>query len=489
MVLEILKRYGSRKHTNLTNSEPITLTSFQTPYDDIFPDVQDESARFYLDVMRIYLGIVSKTLSLEDAQIVVEQLKKNPEYVRSPTDPTLMSLRDSFKQNILDNIRTITKFNLLTTDALRSACSFAFLSEIVPLNTQESEVLTYFSKQPMSSIKQAAQDLNLATRTISRALDRLKKEHRLRFSSLMNHSAFGLQTVLVFFTPRSDIDWPSVEDALYSYPLTKIMLKTTMVDLGYISIIMPTSGERLVQLDESIATLSKTVFNYTSVHHQTGIGTATNLSLFKNGEWSYPEELEPIIEDEHPVETNTLWNTGRISSFSEIDFLIGSEYKLDYRAAPRTVSRILEIKGYEISPKQITNSIKKFKKYNFHSPYISISGLGLDANFCFEIICNDYWKNRVVSILTHLPLVMYNVTSLGIIIWIQVPSTHQVDYYKFFRSFENYDGVTSVLPIMTIAQKGSRSVSDLARHWKFGKDGWMLLPEVPTLSDHVSSLY
>ncbi|MHA1480849.1 MAG: hypothetical protein ACTSQZ_05460 [Candidatus Thorarchaeota archaeon] len=484
-----MKRPGSSKYPNLTNSQSISLTSFQTPYDDIFPNVDDKSARFYLDVMRIYLGLVSNTLSLENAQMVVEQLKENPEYVRSPIDPTLIPLRDSFKQNILDNLRTLLKFNLLTTDSIRSACSFAFLVDIVPLSVQESEILTYFSIQPIATINKASRDLNLATRTVSRALSRLKNQYRFRFNSLMNDSVFGLQTVLVFFTPRSDIDWTSVEDALYSYPLTKIMLKTTMVDLGYISIIIPTSGESVFQLEQSISLLSKTIFNYTSVHHQTGIGTTRNISLYKNGEWSYPDGLESAIEKETSFEITTLWNTDRISSFSEIDFLIGSVYKLDCRAPPRKISKALSLQGYDIAPKQITHSLKKFNKFNIQSPYISIAGLGLDANFCFEIICNDYWKNRILSILPHLPLSTYNVTSRGIIIWIQVPSNQQVDYYKIFRSFEKQDGVTSVLPIMTISQKGSRSISDLVRYWKFGKDGWVLCSEVPTLSDHVSSAY
>ena len=64
-----------------------------------------------------------------------------------------------------------------------------------------------------------------------------------------------------------------------------------------------------------------------------------------------------------------------------------------------------------------------------------------------------------------------------------------MDYYKVFRSIEENDGVTSVLPIMTIMQKGSRSVGDLVKYWTFGRNGWMLNPEIGDLADYVSSRY
>ncbi|MHA1576973.1 MAG: hypothetical protein ACTSU3_06395 [Candidatus Thorarchaeota archaeon] len=465
------------------------LSSFQTPYDDLFPEVKEASAVFYLDVMRIYLGLVCGSLSMEDAQYAVKQLKENPEFMRSPMDPTLLPLRDSFKQNILDNLKTLSKFNLLTTDSIRSACSFAFLTDVVQLNNQDLEVLSFFASQPVASVSAAAKRLGLATRTVSRSMKRLKDHHRVRFISLMDHSVFGLQTVIVFFTPRLDIDWDSIENALYSYPLTKVMLKTTMVDLGYLSIIIPKSADSLQRLEQSISTLSKTVFNYTSLHFQTGIGTTRNLSLYKNGEWNYPKAFEHILKNNDVEVPITLWNSETELEFSEIDFLIGSEYKLDCRASPRKICEALSFQGYDVEPKRVTYSLKKLNKHGLTAPYIAFSGLGLSANFCFEIICNDYWKKKVISLLPHIPVATYNVTSKGIIVWIQVPSAHQVDYYKVFRSIEENDGVTSVLPIMTIMQKGSRSVGDLVKYWTFGRNGWMLNPEIGDLADYVSSRY
>ncbi|MHA1881481.1 MAG: hypothetical protein ACTSUO_00345 [Candidatus Thorarchaeota archaeon] len=484
-----MKRISRREFDESQNlgSAENGLSSVHTPYDDLFPSVREPSAQYYLDAMRIYLGLFSGTLSMEDAQIMMEVLKKNPEYKRFPTSPIRLPLQESYKDKILDNLKTLTKFNLLTTDSIRSAYSFTFLMDIVPLAEQDYEVMTYISQNPIESVKKIASDLGLATRTITRTVDKIRVNHRLRFNSLMDYSVFGLQTVLVFFTPRSDIEWSPVEDALYSYPLTKAMLRTTMTDLGYLSIVLPSTESTLSELNDSIDQLSKTIFSYTSVHFQAGIGTTMNLSLYRSGEWEYPEDLDWTLEAKPMVEPRILWNKGFTPGFTDVDFMVGSQLKVGNRSTPRKISQALQAQGHEIQSKKVSLSIKKLNKFNILSPYISIDGVGLSANFCFEIICNDAWKRKILQILPLLPITIFNLTSRGIIIWIQVPSIHQVDYYKFFRSCEEFDGVHSVLPIMTIMQKGSRSVSELVQYWKFRDDRWVMKPDVLNLSDHIAS--
>ncbi|MFX1263338.1 MAG: hypothetical protein ACFFAZ_14755, partial [Promethearchaeota archaeon] len=76
------------------------------------------------------------------------------------------------------------------------------------------------------------------------------------------------------------------------------------------------------------------------------------------------------------------------------------------------------------------------------------------------------------------------VSPLGIIVWTQVPSEHQVEYYQLFRSLESQKGVKSVNPIMTIDLKGSRSELDLTKFWRFGSKGWTTDRENLSLSDY-----
>lgn len=485
--MTILKRINQREYDENQDFSSVAngLSLVHTPYDDLFPSVQEPSAKFYLDAMRIYLGLYCGTLSIEDAQIAMETLKKNPEYKRSPTNPILLPLQESYKDKILENLKTLTKFNLLTADSIRSAYSFAFLMDIVPISEQDHQVITYISRNPVESARKIASDLGLATRTISRTIDRIRVSHRLRFNSLMDYSVFGLQTVLVFFTPRMDIEWSTVEEALYTYPLTKVLLKTTMTDLGYFSIVLPSTESSLSELKSSIDQLSKTIFGYTSVHFQVGTGTTMNLSLYHLGEWTYPKDL--TLKEKTIVEPEILWNKGFTPGFTDIDFMVGSQLKLDNRSTPRKISQALQAQGHDLTPKQVSLSWKKLDKSKIFSHYISLAGMGLSANFCFEIVCNDVWKKKILNILPLLPITIFNITSRGIIVWIQVPSTHQVDYYKFFRSFEEYEGVKSVLPIMTIMQKSSRSVSELIQYWKFSNNRWVLKPDVPNLLDYVLS--
>ena len=65
--------------------QPSISSTIQTPFDDMIPKVDEPSAQFYLDAMRIYLGLSSGTLSYEDALDAAEKLKNNPEYNRSPS--------------------------------------------------------------------------------------------------------------------------------------------------------------------------------------------------------------------------------------------------------------------------------------------------------------------------------------------------------------------------------------------------------------------
>ena len=58
--------------------------SFQTPFDDLIPKLDDSQAQFYLDAIRIYLGLCEGTVSMETALRAVDQLKMNSEYTAYP---------------------------------------------------------------------------------------------------------------------------------------------------------------------------------------------------------------------------------------------------------------------------------------------------------------------------------------------------------------------------------------------------------------------
>jgi DNA-binding Lrp family transcriptional regulator len=466
------------------------LPEISTPYDDLIPSVEDPSSRFYLDAIRLYLALCAATISLEDAKRVVEHLKENPEFAKSPTDPTVVPVNEHFMNKIIDNLKTLKKYNLHTSDSIKSAFSFAFLNDESPLHDKDFQVLSCLTDSPLATVNAIARTLGFAPKTVSTSLARLKEQHAVRFSCLSDNTAFGIQSVIVFFKLVEGIEWATVETGLAEFPFTRSILKTAVSDLGYVSLMFPGGEEELSVLRSSASRLAGKVFDYVSCHVQTSMGAESNLSLYNNGAWSLPESIRRPADvstvEETKLPLHSLSCAGRRKEFQRIDFAVASELRIDCRAAPETITQSLRIKGWDVDPGQITSSTHRLIERRVILPYTVLSGIGLSANFCFEVVCKPDWTERILSLMPLVPAALYVVSPRGLTFWIQVPSQHQVEYYQFFRSFERMPGVDSVLPIMTLVQIGSRSQLDLARHWKAEKDFWYVEPENLDLASYLT---
>jgi len=465
------------------------LTQIQTPFDDILPKVEDPSAQFYLDTMRIYLALSSGTISYEEALDAVEILKKNPEFARSPTNPTRLPINKYFTDRIIDNLRTLTKFNLVTRDSIKSACSFAFLVQDNPISPVDFSILSVLVGLPRSSFTHVAKATNLAPRTVSRSIKRLAERHTTRYRALLDYSVWGVNTIIVFFTPREEIDWQSVENELTTYPFLKAMLKTAMTELGYISVNIPGSKTNVSAFLDSIKVLSKSIFDYVSVHLQLASSVERNISLYNEGNWVFPQEVKLLLEDsELPVSDiprKTVYWRGPQRGFTEDDFVTASVAKLMVRASPSDVAEVLKRRNLDLDSKRVATTVRKLIDRDIMMPYVEFA-LGLSSDFCFEIVCNSEWTDRIQSILPLFPYVTSFVSPRGVILWPSVPGSHQVEYYQMLRSLEEQSGVSSVRSIMTITQKGSRSILDLADTWKYTKKGYTVPSEELDLTRYIS---
>lgn len=440
----------------------------------------DPSVQFYLDAMRIYLGLCAGSISMEEALQAVNHLKTNPEYVTYPTNPTIFPIKESFKNKVLENLKTLSKFNLLTRDSVRSAYTFAFLMEEAPITKTDLDVLKLLAINPTTSLVNAAETLNMAPRTVSRALDRLHERHLVRYSSILDYTAFNIQSAMLFFTLREDVDWGEVEQGFSEYGFTKSLLKTTMTDLGYASFMIPNRERNVPMFHDSIRAISKIYFDYSSLHYQIGSGVRSNLSLFKNGHWKLAQVVETPFEDTSedinklPV---LLMCKGPQLEFGETELAVGSQLQIDVRAPPSKISRNLALQGWDIDPRKVSQIIHKLNNRSLILPYVIVYGLGLSSNFCFEIVCNESWRDRILSTIVTFPWTMYYLSARGIIVWTSVPASHQVEYYQVFRALQQMSGVDMVQPIMTISQSGSRSTIDLTRNWKYKEGFWSVKPE------------
>ncbi len=474
-----LKDSPSRKN------KPIDI---ETPYDDLFPEVNEPSVQFYLDAMRIYLGICAGSVSMDDALEAVENLKSNPEYVSYPTNPTIVPINEGFKNKVIENLKTLSKFNLLTRDSVRSAYTFAFLMEETPITKTDFDVLKVLAINPTISLVNASEILQMAPRTIARSLDRLRDRHLVRFSAILDYTAFNIQSVMLFFTLRDDIDWAEVEQGFSNYGFTKSLLKTTMTDLGYASFMIPNIDRNLAAFHDSIRSVSKTYFDYSSLHYQKGSGARSNLSLFEDGTWRLAEVVDSPFEDPaHDIDKLPvlLICKGMQPEFGASELAVGAQMQLNVRAPPSKISMNLSTLGWDIDARRVAQVIHKLNNRSLILPYVLVSGLGLTSNFCFEIVCNEAWRDRILSTIVTFPWTMYYLSPRGIIVWTSVPANHQVEYYQVFRALQQMSGVDVVQPIMTISQSGSRSTIDLTRNWEYDGGVWNVSPEEVDLSQYL----
>ncbi|TXT54128.1 MAG: hypothetical protein BAJATHORv1_90077 [Candidatus Thorarchaeota archaeon] len=479
-----LSKRGKKELT--TDSLP---ENYSTPYDHLIPSVEDPSANFYLDLMRIYLAIYSGTLSLEDAVRIFEKQKSNPESVKVLIDPTIIPLRETYIRKILSNLETLQKYELKSLDAIRSAFNFAFLMEESPISPLDLDMLKYFLKNPLSTISKAASMLSVASRTVSRALKRLRERHSVRFQSLHDPSAFGVQSALFFFRLQNTVSWDFVEDGLARFPHTKSMLKTPMSDYGYATFMFPYSSSNLSRFLSSIEQLQDETFEHTSVHLMRASGTHFNMDLFSNEQWRFPDQATGFLHPGAPlptgIEPSLLYCKGRNPKVAPYDFEIISQYRLDIRASPSTIQKFLSLRNIEYDVRYISRSIKRCRRNNLLLPNVSWGSLGLPNNFCFEILCNGEWVQRITHALELFPNSLSYISDRGIVIWIQVPGYHQVDYYQMIRNLERYESVESVESIMTLKQKGSRSTLDLLKNWRIEKGEWTTNPDSLDLGEYI----
>lgn len=499
MALKKLKESHSKAEKASRDVDPRqNIRRITTPYDDVIPLTDESATTFYMDVIRVYLGLCSGATSLDDVSLAARELRAHPEYTKNPIDPTLLPINEECKQRLLENIKTLGKYNLVTTDAVKSALSFAFLIQDVPITPNDLSVLRYFSKHPLETLVTSGENLGLSSRTVSRSLKRLAEKFLVRFGCHLDTSAFGVQSAILFFTVGQDADWLQLENALATFPFTNGLVKTTMTDMGYATFLIPGGDRNIAAFRASVAILRDTVFDYMQLHVQEGMGSHFNFSLYENGVWGFPSDVKDAFEDgRFPQDESSVRHLecgGPRKGLTFEDFLVASEYRTDARALPSRMAQGLRMRGWDIDTRRIPQSIHKFYAKNVALPFMTYAGLGLSANFCFEISCNDEWKKRIQSVLPTFPNVMHYTSNNGILVWIQVPSQQQVDYYKAFRSLEKETGVKSVQSIMTIVQKGTRAMHELVHYWDHRRNQWSVPPReldlgAYLLDDNAEPLY
>ncbi|MFW9793494.1 MAG: hypothetical protein ACFFEE_04270, partial [Candidatus Thorarchaeota archaeon] len=228
------------------------------------------------------------------------------------------------------------------------------------------------------------------------------------------------------------------------------------------------------------------------IHYQTATGTQSNLELLVDNKWKLPNFLGKgkidILSNSYFASPPIIKCGGVRPEFTQADLAIATQIQSDSRAGPSRVSTSLLMRDIDVDARRVATVDKKLRENKLFLPYVLFSGLGLSSNFCFEIICNEQWKERTLALVSQFPWVMYYLSSRGVIIWTMSPGPHQVEYYQMFRTLEQNSGVDKVHPIMTITQGGSRSMMDLTKNLTYESGVWSVRPEDVDLTDYISDL-
>jgi hypothetical protein len=464
------------------NQEPSpTQVSFTTPYDDLIPTLDDSEAQFYLDAIRIYLGLCEGTVSMEVALKATDVLKKNPEYTAYPTNPTTISINSRYKTKILENLRTLNKFNLFTKSSIKSAYNFAFLMEDVSVNNSDLSLLAILAKEPTISLVDASTHLNVTPRTVARSLKRLTELNQLRVTSFVDFTAFNLQSAMLFFTVQDGLDWDIIERGFTNFPFTKSILKTTMTDVGYVTFLYPNYEETKKAFHRSLKRVAKTLFEYSSIHYQEGSGAISNVELYNKEKWELPLHLEDMLNDDREPDIENypplLYCSGVRPELKYDDYIIVSQMQTRIREPPSKISEGLRLQGYDYDSKLVSLVSRKVQKRNIILPYLVFAFPGISSNFCFEVVCTNEVRSRIIEVIGRFPWTIYYLSTRGIIVWTMTPGEHQVEYYQLFRALEKKPGVQSVNPIMTISYRGSKSMFDLTRDLTYEDGRWSVTDE------------
>lgn len=467
----------------------MTQLGFETPYDNLMPVTDDSKGQVLIQIMRLYLALCDGILTISEVDGIMKRLSQHPWFRAHPIDVRLLPISETIKQRLLESIHTLHKYNLTTADAIQSAINFVFMDVDAPLTEIDARVLFYFSQHPTVSLSKAGRDLNYTTRTVQRAIKRLQERQFLRFSCLLDTTAFGINSFILFFKLQQGVSWDEVEYGLGEFPFTKGLLKTTMANSGYATFLFPGGQNRIHTFRKSIGHLKGHIFSTVQLHSQIGMARDTNLPLYKDGSWRFPLELRSIAEHDASelgiAAPHVLWCNGPGSRLTPLDYIVASQLRVNLRMTKKYLIEHLHRMGFQMDDAVVSSALARVRKAGVILPTIVFSGIGLSTNFCFEIVCNEYWRDRILSYTPLLPASITYLSDKGIVLWLSVPAEHHVEYYQIFQSLAAQEGVTSVTPLMAVGPSGSRSMDNIGQFISSSNDSWAVEPHSLDLSRYI----
>jgi hypothetical protein len=239
------------------------LSSIKTPHEELLIGETSDS-QYYLDLVKLKIALSTNLISLEDVDVIGNELHKDSEAVASVFIPLYEPWSQEMIDHLVESLSYLKKNQIMTPQKLNSAI-YDMLGHNrphqVPTGTR-AEVLKYFAMNPMSSFKDASETLKLHRSSVYDAYKKLEAHHWARTLGHNNVSGFGLRPVFLLFELNDPVSWELIEAGFKSFPFTSRVLQYPNSETIISAFLLPGSSDNLRSFKSGIKEVSDDFFKY-----------------------------------------------------------------------------------------------------------------------------------------------------------------------------------------------------------------------------------
>jgi hypothetical protein len=449
----------------------------------------DSTAEWLRDCLKIYFALCAGSMTTTQAREAYNIHAGHPAASVISYDPLLRSREKRRVSKLVHNIKILKRFDNVTGDHLQSAILDSNVSDYLGPTGRDYDLICYFFQYPMASHTEAAKYLGWHRSTVSAALARCYLRYSTKTYSFVDNGVFGLRSFMLVFRLAHGLDWRKIRDDLLEFPFISNLEWNKEHQFKYASFLIPGCSQNLRTFQESIERLGDTLFDYVSLHPSMSYGIFTNLSLLQDGLWMLPDGIRKgeAMDQDGVLRMSSSRECGgsRIDMCLD-DFRVSTVYRRDLRISSQEVSDRCRSKGWDIENKQAYYRSKKLLDRGILQPFYTWVSLGKTYTHFVEIKCSPKTKARILKILQGFPKTLFYESTQGLLLWVEVPSYHILDYYNFITSLSSIRGVDDVIHVIFDQFTTARDEAKITECLDYGKEGFSRSSYDVDLSEYVS---
>ncbi|MHA2143192.1 MAG: hypothetical protein ACXADC_17075 [Candidatus Thorarchaeota archaeon] len=483
-----LKQITSGKHTDRQITQDKEISEAILLLDELSIG-DDNTAKWLRDCLKIYFALCTGSMTTAQARDAFKIHTENPAASVLDYNPLKRSREKRGVSRLIRNIKILKRLNNVTGDYLQSAILDSFVRDYLGPTGRDYDLICYFFQHPMASYTEAAKHLGWHRSTVSTALARCQESYYTSTYSLVDNGVFGLRSFMLIFSLAHGLDWRKVREGLLEFPFIVNLEWNKGHQFKYASFLIPGCRQNLSAFQESIERLAESHFDYVSLHPSMSYGIFTNLSLLQDGLWVLPEGILKGNALDYDVAlrmSSSRECRGPRMDMSLDDYRISTIYRRNLRLSSQELSDRCKSMGWDIDTKQAYYRSQKLLDGGILQPFFTWASLGKTYTHFVEVICGPKSKARILKILHGFPKTLFYESGQGLLLWIEVPPYHNLDYYTFITSLSRIRGVEDVKHVIFDQFTTSRSDARITEGLEYGKEGFSRSSYDVDISEYVS---